>query len=245
MMCDITSNCNLRCPFCVNDWGQVRGNINMSKEKFSELLVEASRPEVEREGFFISCAFEPTLHPDLGELLEMIPVELKHKAFFSTNLSLHLSDDWIRQISTANINHVNVSLESLQPELYETLRRGAKYEVFADNLHRLSEAFKSQTGGPRLRFITMLLRQNVGELRELVTSCRDWFNAEAHEVRTPFQFSLGLMTQEFQDESILSHDEAQRVKRELRDLPIIWHISERNGSPPDVRVEADGKGLLE
>jgi sulfatase maturation enzyme AslB (radical SAM superfamily) len=38
IMTDITSGCNLRCKFCVQDWKQNTGNILMSKETFANVI---------------------------------------------------------------------------------------------------------------------------------------------------------------------------------------------------------------
>ena len=59
---DITSNCNLRCVFCVNDFSNIKGNILMTEKVFDKVM--ALLPLVPDGSFFLSCLFEPTMHPD-------------------------------------------------------------------------------------------------------------------------------------------------------------------------------------
>lgn len=236
LMCDITSNCNLRCPFCVNDWTQIRGNVNMSQEMFGRALELAASDNIGAEGFFISCAFEPLIHPDWQGLFAMVPMDLKRKAFISTNLTSPLTDDQIAALSGANLSHINVSLESLRPDLYEWFRRGATHDVFGDNLTRLSFALSANPDGPRLRLITMLFRQNAAEIGEIVTYGREELGAERHEVRTPFGFSLPLMSEEFREASLLTALEARDLSAQIDGVD--WRID-------DMRVESDGRGLPE
>lgn len=35
---DITSNCNLRCPFCINDFSAIKGNLFMTEDTFDKAL---------------------------------------------------------------------------------------------------------------------------------------------------------------------------------------------------------------
>lgn len=94
---DITSNCNLRCPYCVNDWGSIKGNTFMTKETFEKAI--ALLPLIKDDGCFrFSCIFEPTIHPEFTELLRMIPEKDRKKVFFTTNLAKRLSDDVFREL---------------------------------------------------------------------------------------------------------------------------------------------------
>jgi len=239
LMCDVTSNCNLRCPFCVTDWRSVTGNVNMSQAEFLRMLDRAKASSL-----FCMCAYcEPTLHPDLDTLLGLIPVELKDRAFISTNLALPLSDERIAALARSNLSTIVVSLESLDLDTYEFFRRGAQFDVFIGNLERLSAGLK-RPQAPALQFVTMLFRQNAGQIRQLVEECGARFAPAVHEIRTPWPESLARMSDEFKAASLLTAEEVEAIMSGLTDLPIHWRV-DHEGTPrglAPVIYSAGGQG---
>lgn len=100
---DITSNCNLRCPFCLNDFSKIKGNTNVTRETFRKVI--SLIPLIKETGsFYFSCLFEPTLHPNFSELLYEIPEEYRSKVFFTTNLAKTISDEDIKKLSLSGID---------------------------------------------------------------------------------------------------------------------------------------------
>jgi len=180
---DVTDGCNLRCPFCYNDWGERRGAVSMSEEHFRKVI--EAMPLVRDAGVAISCSFEPFLHPRFLALLRSIPRRLRAKGFFSTNLAARLPGDVFEGLASAPLHHINISLESLSRDTYELCRKGASFPRFLENLGRLSEAISRAPDGPALHFITMACRLNHREIPGLVERCRRELGAAYHEIR-PF-----------------------------------------------------------
>jgi hypothetical protein len=59
---------NLRCPFCIVDYANVKGLRLMTRETFAraiELL-----PMMSPGCFWLSCLHEPTLHPQFIEFID-------------------------------------------------------------------------------------------------------------------------------------------------------------------------------
>ena len=211
--CDITSNCNLRCPFCVNDFRQISGNNFMPCETFKKILPLFKL--IKDDGFFyFSCLFEPTIHPDFIRLLNLIPHDQRKKVFFTTNLAKKLTDDTLYQLSQSSIHHINISLDSLEPEMFESLRRGAKFEVFIDNLERMTDIFAKNPHSPKLRYITILCKSNINEAAELLNASSNKYRSSEHEFRCfdPHE--------EFQDkawlkENLITREDWEHVKKYL------------------------------
>jgi len=180
---DVTNGCNLRCPFCYNDWSAPRTAARMSRDHFQKVV--ELMPLVRQGGVALSCSYEPFLHPGFTGLLGMIPSRLRGAAYFSTNLALPLDHRVFRDLAAAPLHHVNVSVESLHPETYEACRAGARFETFRENLSHLAEALGETPGSPELHFITMACRPNLDGIPELVRRCREEFGAAYHEIR-PF-----------------------------------------------------------
>ncbi|MBF0517335.1 MAG: radical SAM protein [Nitrospirae bacterium] len=177
---DITGNCNLRCPFCINDWSAINGSTPVSERTFEKILTLLPL----LNSFYLSCYFEPTIHPDFESILKMIPDEHRSKVLFTTNLSKPLSDGVIEQLSKSSFNYINVSLDSLNPAVFEKMRRGARFDVFYDNLRRLTDAFSGSPSAPPLRYITILNKHNIDEIPGLIENCANNYLSTMNELRT-------------------------------------------------------------
>ncbi|OVE74396.1 hypothetical protein BVX94_00500 [bacterium B17] len=179
---DITSNCNLRCPFCLNDFSEIQGNINVSTETYKKVI--SLIPLLKDGGsFFFSCLFEPTLHPDFVQLLYEIPEEQRRKVFFTSNLAKPISDNDIKKLALSGIDHINISVDTLDPELMANIRKGIKYSVFHDNLMRIVDIFKKEPSAPKLNYITILLKDNLNECLSILKKCSVDYHANSHEFR--------------------------------------------------------------
>ena len=81
--CDTTSNCNIRCKFCFNDWAKIGANVNMSKDVFAKMITLL--PLANDGGFFLSCIYEPLINKNFIDYLSLVPAEYREKCFFTTN----------------------------------------------------------------------------------------------------------------------------------------------------------------
>lgn len=213
---DITSNCNIRCKFCFNRWEEIPPNVNMTCETFQK--VKDLLPLAQDEGFYFSCLYEPLMNKNICDLLACIPAEYRNKCFFTTNLAVRLSDEVIRFLSTSNLHHINISMESLNADTYNELCEHAKFEVYFDNLKRITEAFKKAVNPPKLRYVTMILRQNYDEIPEIAARCHKEFLSVQNEFRTPFVGPH--MNLKWMDNQILGRDELESLSNELASLSI-------------------------
>jgi MoaA/NifB/PqqE/SkfB family radical SAM enzyme len=213
---DITSNCNLRCPFCFNDYTGIKGNTFMSRETFKKVL--SLLPLLKEGGYFyFSCLFEPTLHPNFIELLSMIPAEERKKVFFTTNLAKKLSDESLHKLSMINISHINISLDSLIPEKFELLRKNAKFKVFMDNLNRLVKIFSQSSQAPKLRYITILVKTNFEEVSSLIAETTEKYLSTEHEFRCFLPTES--QDQTWKNNNAISLNDWDKVRDELCLLP--------------------------
>ncbi|HEX2100651.1 MAG TPA: radical SAM protein, partial [Candidatus Synoicihabitans sp.] len=178
---DIVNNCNLRCPFCIVDYEKVKGLSLTPRSTFERSL--ALLPLVRDGNFWLSCMHEPTLHPELAEYVEAIPVSFRRKVSFTTNFCKRLSDDLLRRLAYSGIHSIRVSLDSMQPALFAQYRKGGRLEVFLENFRRFAAFLRESKQPPLLHIISMAFKENLSELPELVRRCREEFGAGLHEVR--------------------------------------------------------------
>ena len=223
---DIVNNCNLRCPFCLVDYDQVKSTNLMTEETFRALIRLA--PAVREGGFWLSCLHEPTLHPRLGDFINLIPHDQRKKFWFTTNLTRPLPDALIETFAGAGLHHINVSLDSLNDELFAMLRKHGRLKVFRQNLDRVVQAFARTEKAPFIRYITMVYRSNMAEIPGMVR----WMNesGRAHEIEIRYTFNTANISDDFRREQFLRPEEWQALKTSLEAQPYSNYIL---SMPPD------------
>ena len=98
---DIVNNCNLRCPFCIVDYANVKGLNLMTRETFGRAL--ELLPMTSPGNFWLSCLHEPTLHPQFIEFIESVPDAYRDRISFTTNLSKRLPDDLLGRLANSGL----------------------------------------------------------------------------------------------------------------------------------------------
>ena len=211
---DIVDNCNLRCPFCLVDYSNMRGLRQMTAETYRKML--ALMPLVADGGAWLSCLHEPTLHSRLMEMISETPAELRRKLSFTTNLCKRLDDRTLQALAESGVHHMRISYDTFDPQLFARLRKGGIYTTFIDNLSRLSEYIKRSSSPLRLGFVTMALTDNRDHIPELVRRCADLYQPFFHEVRfIYYQPHLA----EWGREHMLSLAEWNELASRLKSLP--------------------------
>ena len=213
---DIVNNCNLRCPFCLVDYDRVHDTQLMQEATFRSLLRLA--PAVPEGGFWLSCLHEPTLHPRLAEYLSWIPEDQRRKFWFTTNLARPLPDALIGAIAESGLHHINVSLDTFDPQLFAVLRKHGRVAVFRNNLERLVAHLRRTPGAPALRYITMAFRSNMREIPDLVRWMSEAGHASEMEVR--YTFNTANIGDDFRREHFLEKDDWPVLRASLEALKL-------------------------
>jgi molybdenum cofactor biosynthesis enzyme MoaA len=212
---DIVNNCNLRCPFCLVDYDQVKKTNLMTEETFRALIRLA--PAVPDSGFWLSCLHEPTLHPRLGDFIELIPRRYRRKFWFTTNLTRPLPDALIDTLAASGLHHINVSFDSRDEALFAVLRKHGRLKVFLQNLDRVVSAFRRSRHAPAIRYITMAYRSNTDEIPDLVR----WMNESglASEVEIRYTFNTSNIPDDFKRDHFLQNADWADLRSRLEALP--------------------------
>lgn len=212
---DLVNNCNLRCPFCVYDYTDVRTTRRMTEATFRNALTLL--PFVTDGNFWLSCLHEPTLHPELTRFIGLVPAEYRRKLFFTTNLAKRQPEEFFAFLAASGMHHINISVESFDPAIYEKMRKGARHAIFRENLERLKNAFANATSPPKLRFISLVFRSNLAEIPELVAFTRAEYGAWQNEVRTVFDKDF--IDPAFKAEEYLRDEDQPALRRMVATLP--------------------------
>lgn len=218
IMLDVTNNCNLRCPFCYNTWENVPF-VTMSDALFYKAVTLA--PLTWKGEFYISCSYEPTLHKDFGRLIANIPEKYAKRIQLTTNMTTQLSDELLKALAYNGLYQVNVSIDSLIPDIYESLRVNAKYDNFINNIGRYVTYWSSAKRRPRLNLITVVSKANYSEIMELVRKCHDAYKPTTHEIRYAYHSNAN---RHWLEANNISDDDWNILDAQLSKLPFSLHI---------------------
>ncbi len=182
---DIVNNCNIRCPFCVYDYKDTKNTKFMTDDTFETVL--RIMPYTADGCFWLSCLHEPTMHPKLLEFIQRVPPELRRKLMFTSNITKRLPESFFDGLARSGMDHINISFESNQPDVYMKMRKGARYDIFKENRAKLVAAFAAaQAEGikiPKLRYIMLAYKSNAEELPELAASLAEEPTTFAVQIR--------------------------------------------------------------
>jgi MoaA/NifB/PqqE/SkfB family radical SAM enzyme len=218
---DVVNNCNLRCPFCLVDYSRIKSTETMTEEVFLKMTDLA---EMTRDGqFILSCLHEPTLHPQLARLVSILPKGQKQKFAFTTNLAKPLRDDMFEAWAGSGIDHINISLDTFDADLFAILRKFGRLKVFEENLNRLVRVFAQHPSPPRLRYITMAFKSNMREIPDLIRKTSETYHSSEHEIR--FTINMQHIRDDFRKAEYLVKDDWDWLTENLAPLPHPYLIS--------------------
>ena len=156
---ELARSCNLDCPFCYRR--------HMKKEEKSGLMDSVLAKKIIDEGAKYHCPAikwnwygESTLHPDLPELVKYAKSLGYIDLLINTNGTL-LNEDLALKLIDAGMTKIIFSVDSIDPEIYEKCRVGAKFGTVYGNIRRLV----MMRGSERLPYIRVQ-KVDLPELRD-------------------------------------------------------------------------------
>jgi hypothetical protein len=213
---DIVNNCNLRCSFCVYDYSYTNKTSFMNIETFDSVL--RLIPYVRDGNFWLSCLHEATLHPKLIDFIERVPSQYRKKLFYTTNLAKRMPDSYFAFLANSGVSHINISLESLDPKVYENMRKGARFKIFKENWDKLLAANSIGSAPPRIRYNVMAYKSNLYEIPELVALLLKEKAAWQVEVRNTFDEPH--IPQSFRDSEFLESADWAWLQEKFRNFSV-------------------------
>lgn len=169
---EVTSRCNLKCPFCATTYGSDRfKNGVMTWETAKRILDEAGA-----EGAY-SCKFnirgEPLLNRETPRFVRYAKEKGLVDVFFNTNATL-LTETIGRDLIEAGLDRLTISFEGFEKEMYERSRVGATFDKTIANIIRfrnLRDRLGRKT--PRIRLQAVLLPELKDRLESFVDFWKD------------------------------------------------------------------------
>ncbi len=159
--------CNLRCQMCpipFREDGPPHGPpAFMAWGTFTRILEDL--PEL-RE-LHLQGLGEPMMHP---RFFDMVEYAAARGVTVSTNSNLTLlTPARARRCAASGLEWLHVSIDARSPELYAAIRRRSRLDRVLSNLRGLLRArAELRTDRPHLRMVSVVMRQNLAELPDLV-----------------------------------------------------------------------------
>ena len=162
---EVSRSCNLHCMMC-----------RESNDKYPQMLMDMSLLDKlapflkEAEAILPFGWGEPLMHPKFKNILRTIrDINSQAQIVFNTNGQLMLSS-LIETIIETKVNIVCFSIDSILPSLYETIRRGARFDRVIETIETLNDLKRKKNSPlPHLFMEIVLMKQNIGELEDIAT----------------------------------------------------------------------------
>jgi cyclic pyranopterin phosphate synthase len=196
----VTEHCNFRCSYCSPEEGTpfFARDDHLQAEEYDRLIRVFSELGVRHMRF---TGGEPLIHPQIFSLVGSARRHGVGKISISTNgLLLGRHAEALRQ---AGVNNLNISLDSLDPEVFARVTRGGDLQRV---LSGVEAAILAEI--PRIKLNVVLLRQDNGnDLPALV----EYAMQRGIDIRFIETMPLGEAGAGAQDVQFLSAAEAQQV----------------------------------
>jgi len=226
---DLTDGCNLNCVMCGNVPNRTRANQHvMPIELFQKNLVSAFGLV---QDFSYGCYFEPTMTPYFPEALAAISGQLQPgvRGSMTTNGTL-FTDANIKAIVDSDIFHrVRVSIDAASEELFDRIRKGARFNRVIANIKNLVAYAREQNSVLKVEFNFTKMRGNIHELPAVISLAKDC-GADSVTTHKLAPGDCGPIDKAYYDR--LAHYVAE-AKARAKDLGIAY------GGQDDYRLEGD------
>lgn len=167
---DISSVCNLRCPFCPTGSRTIRlPQGYLSADDFRTHISQF--PHLSSA---VLCNWgEPLLNPELFQILAI--TRQKHiETELDTNFSLSLSDAFLLNLLQSGLGILRVSLDGASQQTYATYRKSGDFAVVFSNMERLRVLQKRKgITTPVIFWKFIVHRHNEHEMEKAVHMAKD------------------------------------------------------------------------
>lgn len=160
---EATSKCNLHCPGCSHSREAMSGqHLSMDQlQRILDLLPFSPKKVI------LSGVGEPLLNPQFFSMVDLL-AERRTSCHFFTNGTLLSQQASEAIVARKNIASLTVSCDGAQEATFENLRLGAHFESWQRSVHYLAEKAKDERPGLRIGMNTVISKQNLDELEDIV-----------------------------------------------------------------------------
>lgn len=155
---EVTSACNLKCPFCATTYRNNKIKKGFMKFELLKKIID----EGADNGLY-GCKFnfrgEPLLHREIDKFVKYAKDKGLIDVYFNTN-ALLLTEELSKRLIDAGLDRISISIEGWTKEIYEKYRVGGSFEKVIKNIENLiieKQKFNSQI--PRIRIQSVAIQE--------------------------------------------------------------------------------------
>lgn len=153
---EIAAQCNLRCPMCdITKQKAVKRSPNMTLEKFISVVDRLDTIFELR----IAGLGEPTLNKDVAKMIDYARRQNIWVRMVTNATLLHRSDLY-KRILDADICELIVSIDGVDKDTFEKLRKGADYDLVVKNCKALNIYSQQKGFEKRIKMWSTIQREN-------------------------------------------------------------------------------------
>jgi MoaA/NifB/PqqE/SkfB family radical SAM enzyme len=168
---DTTSKCNLDCKMCFRSYVDVDYNTvpDLPADVLDRLIDELFPTAITLN---LSTVGEPLMSPNMDKILDACAAYQVYLSI-TTNGTMMRGDDFIKKLASV-LHHIEISVDSVQPERFKAFRSGASYQKVLHNAAKLG-AIRRALPEPKfnLGFSMTLFRENLEEIPEVLAVVAD------------------------------------------------------------------------
>jgi sulfatase maturation enzyme AslB (radical SAM superfamily) len=137
VMFDVTNQCNalcIHCPHSAPGYRTKHKTAHIEMQDFKRAIDECSEHTI--DFLRMTADGEPFLHPEIIEMLLYATKRLDCKTGITTNGSL-LDAEKAKKILESDLFMIDISLDAVNRETYEKIRKGLNFQKVTDNIESL------------------------------------------------------------------------------------------------------------
>ena len=227
----LTDHCNLRCTYCMPAEGLpwMKTSQMLTDDEFVRLVGVFTSLGVEKIRL---TGGEPTLRPGLVELVARFAAITPRPEIAMTTNGIGL-DRLAGPLAEAGLNRVNVSLDSVDPEVFRALTRRARFDDVVAGMDAAAAA-----GLTPVKVNAVAMRQNEDGIPDLL----DWCLERGFELRFIEQMPLDAQ-HEWKRTTMVSAEEVHALLSQRHTLTPC-HPKERGSAPAELFLVDGGPATV-
>lgn len=170
---EVTNTCNLRCSMCQIPFREMERGF-MEFKLYKKIICEIKKHELPSIKF--NFRGEPLRNPAITEFVKLAKEAGILEVQFNSNGAL-LNENLSEALIKAGLDRIKFSVDSIIPEKYNEIRRGAKYDKTVDNILEFIE-IRNRLGKklPSVQVQMVLMDSNKSEVSKYIEFWQDKVN---------------------------------------------------------------------
>jgi radical SAM protein with 4Fe4S-binding SPASM domain len=186
-----TNCCNSRCTTCVRTFQELEPARDLALEEFHALVDQV--PRLRR--VVLHGVGEPLLHRDLAAMVAYLKQRPERPHVLFNSNAILLTAGWQQALLDCGLDELRISTDAARADLYARIRGVDAFERMAANVAAFARRIAAAGRGPRLSLWCTAMRENLGELPELVRLAHRLGVAEVYVQRLVY-YGQGLAQEE-------------------------------------------------